>query len=115
MDINSSAPTLVNWSGVGFVHELVSITLNKNATSFGKNWVTVHANTTLTNAQELFYNITTADAVSRWNSTLQTSQGYVFIPFFGGIFVGTNFNILMEEGYEVSVNASYIWNQTEGA
>jgi len=55
-------------------------------------------------------NISNSDAVSKWNSSTQTSQGLVYIPAWG-IYVGTNFNLNMEEGYEVSVNQTTYWNQ----
>lgn len=107
VNINSSGPVSLNWSLVGIVYDPVNVTLIKNATSFGKNWIALPANTTLTLAQSIYGNITGADAVSRWNSTLQTSQGLIRNPLpFGPTFIGNNFNTILESGYEVSVNAS---------
>ena len=110
VNINSSAPSSVNWSGVGIVYNKSNINLVKNATSFGKNWLSMYANTSLISAQGLINNITNADAVSIWNETIQKSQGYVYVPAFG-IYVGTNFSIQLERGYEVSVNATTSWTQ----
>jgi hypothetical protein len=111
VDINSSAPSEVNWSGVGIVREPVSVDLIKNSTSFGKNWISMTASTTLTNAQSLFESISNADAVTRWNSATQESEGLIYLPLFGGIYIGENFNINMEEGYEVSVTGDESWGQ----
>jgi hypothetical protein len=110
--INTSLSQKVNWSGVGKIHEIQTISLTKNATSFGKNWIALQPNTTLTNAQGLIGSIPNADALSRWNCTSQYSEGLIPSPFpwLPG-FIGKNFQLNLEEGYEVSVTSSTTWQQ----
>ena len=112
VNINSSAPASVNWSGAGIVYNPVNVTLTNNATSFGLNWIAMYANTSLGNAAALLSNISDADAITRWNSTLQTSQGLVPSPFpwIPG-YIGTNFPVNIQNGYEVSVNQTTNWSQ----
>ncbi len=110
--VNSSAPSAITWSIVGIVYTPQTIGLVKNTTDFGKNWVSMYANTTIAGAAELFTNITNADAVSRWDSTAQTSEGLIPSPFpFGPTYIGTNFSLVLEDGYEVSVTANQDWLQ----
>jgi len=111
VNINSSAPSEVNWSGVGITHQKTILQLIKNSTSFGKNWIAIYGNTTLNNAQDLIKNITNADAVTNWNPESQTSEGYIKSPFPWIPYLGTNFNIEIEKGYEVSVNQTTSWEQ----
>ena len=111
VNINSSAPSSVNWSGVGVVYNKTTLTLFKNDTSFHKNWIAMHSNTTLNNAQNLIGNISNADAVTKWNSQSQRSEGLIYSPFPGVLYLGTNFNITMEVAYEVSVNETMSWEQ----
>ncbi len=111
VNINSSAPNEVNWSGVGFVNDAVNINLIKNSTNFGKNWIAMYANTSLSNAQDLIENITNADAVTNWDAQEQTSQGLISSPFSWAPYVGTNFNIEIEKAYEVSVTENETWEQ----
>jgi len=112
VNLNSSAPVWVNWSRVGLVVNPLDINLTKNVSSFGKNWVSMYANTTLNNGQEFLPNVTNADAVSAWNESNQTSVGVIYNPFpwIPGNFLG-NFSIEIEEGYEISVNTSGQWTQ----
>ena len=110
VNINGSAPAQVNWSGVGIVNNPIQINLIKNETSFGKNWISLYANTDLVSARNLSSNISNCDAVSKWNEATQTSQGLVYVPAFG-LYVGTNFELNLESGYEVSVNQSTSWTQ----
>jgi hypothetical protein len=109
VNVNSSAPSELNWSLAGIVYRPVDFPLIKNATDFGKNWISLWANTTLINANGLITNISNADAVSHWDSSGQTSEGYLEFPPFG--YIGTNFVLNMETGYEVSVTADENWTQ----
>jgi len=111
-NINGSAPSILNWSLVGIVYPPSSIELVKNATDFGKSWVAIYSNSTLNSATSLISNISNADAVSLWNATSQTSRGLIPSPFpFGPTYLGANFSIDIEKGYEVSVNTSSNWTQ----
>lgn len=110
LNINSSVPSLINWSLVGIVYSPVTINLIKNSTDFGKNWIAMYANTSLINANNLINNITNADAVTNWDNQLQKSKGYIYVPGWG-IYIGTNFNTEIEKGYEVSVTADTDWMQ----
>jgi len=109
VDTNVSSPSLVSWAIVGPVFERRNVTLvaNTSDTGFKLNWISIWANTSLTNAKALINNISTADAVTKWNETTQTSEGY--IQFRGGR--GRNFLINIYRGYEVSVNATVNWTQ----
>ena len=110
--VNSSQPVPINWSMVGIVYNKTIIELNKNSTDFGINWIAVYGNTTLRGASDLLTNISNSDAVSNWNSQAQTSQGLVPNPLpIGPAFLGTNFSIVMEKGYEISVTQNYNWTQ----
>jgi hypothetical protein len=111
VNLNISAPSRVNWSAVGIVYPPLTISLIKNSTSFAKNWISVYANTSLINARGLISNISNADAVSKWDETAQTSTGYIRGPFPWVPYLGTNFSIVIERGYEVSVNQSMAWTQ----
>ena len=112
VNINSTSPSEVNWSAVGFViTNKTDISLNKNETSFGKNWISVYSNTSLIKASDLLNNISNSDAITKWDSSLQRSYGLIPSPFAGVIYIGTNFSIELESGYEISVNQSNIWRQ----
>jgi len=111
VNVNDSAPSSINWSGVGIVYSSTNINLVKNSTSFGKNWISMSANTSLTNAQGLIQNISNADALTRWNSSSQKSSGLIPSPFPWAQYLGENFNLNVESGYEVSVTASGVWSQ----
>jgi len=112
VNINSTAPSAINWSGVGIVLNPVMINLIKyNSTYWGKNWVSICANTTLVGADQLLNNITYADAVTDWDENAQTSLGLIHSPFPWAQYLGTNFSILLEGGYEVSVNQTMPWQQ----
>ncbi len=83
-----------------------SIELIKLGGSTGKNWASVPIGTTLATASDMLSNIgSNANVVSRWNPLTQTSESLVRID--GGI--GTNFNIIPGEGYEVSVTTNITW------
>jgi len=111
ININDSAGTKVNWSMTGIVYGKVNITLRINTTSFHKNWIAMYANTTLVNASDLLTSISTADAVTMWNATSQTSIGLIPSPFPWISYLGTNFIIKPELGYEVSVTQPTNWTQ----
>ena len=109
---NTSGPTAFNWSVVGRVEDPVNVTLIKNVTSFGKNWASMYANMTMVDAHDLITSIPYADAVTYWNETSQTSMGYIKSPFpWPPQYIGQNFSMAIEYGYEISVNASYNWTQ----
>jgi hypothetical protein len=112
VNVNSSAPSAMNWSGVGIVLDSVIINLTKyNSTWWGKNWISMYANTTLNGAADLLENVSYADAVSRWDETSQKSQGIIHSPFPWANYLGTNFSLEIEEGYEISVNQTMLWQQ----
>ncbi|MBD3253417.1 hypothetical protein GF386_06800 [Candidatus Pacearchaeota archaeon] len=111
VNLNGSAPSEVNWSGVGIVYDKANVSLIKNLTDFGKNWISVYCNTSLNSAIGLLNNISKADAVTRWDSSAQTSRGLIHSPFPWADYLGTNFSMIMEEGYEVSVNQTMFWKQ----
>ncbi|MGV8152580.1 MAG: hypothetical protein ACP5OG_05855 [Candidatus Nanoarchaeia archaeon] len=109
--INNSAPSEINWSGVGIVYDKTSIYLIKNLSSYGKNWIGMYANTSYTKALDIMSDISFADASTRWDAASQKSQGYIKSPYPWVPYIGNNFNIKIEEGYEVSVTQSQTWNQ----
>jgi hypothetical protein len=90
----------------------VNVTLTTNITGFRKNWIAMYANTTLANASDLLTNISTADAVTMWNATTQESIGLIPSPFPWVPYLGTNFIIKPELGYEVSVTQPINWTQS---
>ncbi len=110
--IDTGEPSPVQWSGVGIVYEATSVPLEVNSSDFAKNWIAMYADTSLTNAQDLIQDIPNADAVTQWDSSVQTTKG--LIPSFlqPGEFIGQNFNINIEEGYETSVTSSGSWSQS---
>jgi hypothetical protein len=108
VNINSSAPSEINWSTVGIVLPPLTISLNKNSSDFAKNWVAMQANTTLNTATDLHSSVINADTVSDWNESTQKSEGLAVI---GPIPFGTNFDINIEGGYEVSITANEDWTQ----
>jgi hypothetical protein len=110
VNLNSSSPTKINWSYVGILQNSSTITLTKNLTSSGKNWVGMYGNSTINDAIALIQNISNADAVSKWNASSQTSVGVIPNPFpwIPTNYLG-NFSIVLEEGLEVSVNESVNW------
>jgi len=78
-------------------------TLIKKPDSTGKNWISIPLNTTITNASSLMAAIgPNCDAVNRWNPYTQQSEGWISLG--GGM--GTNFDIVPGEGYEVSVTTN---------
>jgi hypothetical protein len=112
--INSSGPLSINWSMVGQVFSPISIDLVKNDTNYGKNWISLYANTSLYNANSLINSISFAESVTNWDEVVQTSRGYIatsspfpWIP----PYIGNNFILEIEKSYEVSVNQSSSWLQ----
>ena len=56
-----------------------------------------------------------ADAINKWNNSRQASEGYLstsspypWIP----PYIGKNFQITIEEGYEVSAKQDAVWIQS---
>jgi len=115
VSLNVSESSEVNWSGVGVVYDPIQIPLvyDETGTRMNKNWISMTAGTTMTNVQELTASLLGEDAITRWNPEFQTSEGYLGEVCFGlnCIIIGTNFNITMEEGYEVSVTQDSAWTQ----
>ena len=111
VNINSSAPLQVNTSIVGKVYNITTISLIKNSTNFGKNWVPIYANTTLNSTMNLIINVSNADAVTYWDSSNQKSVGLVKSNFPGIPYIGINSTIEIENSYEVSVTQSSNWTQ----
>ena len=109
--LNLTSPIFTNWSTVGILKENVTVPLTKNLTSFGKNWVSMYCNSSLKNANGLLYSVSYADAVTNWDSNLQTSQGYVKLPPPYPP-IGTNFVLEPEKGYEISVKQDSTYNQS---
>jgi len=117
VNVNSSASQRINWSGVGIVKDPVQVELKLNQSSFHKNWISMYANTSLSDGLELIKNISNAESVSSWNSTSQSSRGIIpapswlkkrgidYIAYKGG------FNVTPEKGYEVSVTQNTNWTQ----
>ena len=84
----------------------LDFTLIKKPGSTGKNWVSIPLNTEITNASGLMQAIgLNCDAVNRWDPYTQQSEGWISLG--GGM--GTNFNIVTGEGYEVSVTTNTTW------
>ncbi|RMF55885.1 hypothetical protein D6745_00905 [Candidatus Woesearchaeota archaeon] len=109
VNINGSGPLLINWTLTGTVIDSVSIPLSKVEGGRGLNWIAVAPNTTLTNAQSLITNITNATTLSRWNNSLQRTEGRIKI---GHRYIGRNFQIDAFEGYVVNVKSNSTWEQT---
>ena len=87
----------------------IDYTLIKKPDSTGKNWISIPIDTTITNASSLMAEIgPNCDAVNRWNATTQQPEGWISQG--GGM--GTNFDIVRGEGYEISVTANTTFNQT---
>jgi hypothetical protein len=87
----------------------IDYTLIKKPDSTGKNWISIPIDTTITNASSLMAAIgSNCDAVNRWNATTQQPEGWISQG--GGM--GTNFDIVRGEGYEISVTANTTFNQT---
>ncbi len=114
MNLNLTSPIFTNWSLVGAVKSPVEVDLIKNSTSFGKNWVSLYYNSSKTNAYNLISSVSYSDAVTNWNSFNQTSQGYIStgspVPWIPP-YIGTNFIIEPEKGYEVSVTQNSLYTQ----
>ena len=111
-NLNSSVSDPINWSLAGIVYNPTTVNLVKNLTDFGKNWISLYANTSLGNAQSILENISNSDATTNWDEAGQTSQGLIPNPLpVGPPYLGTNFNTEIEKGYEVSVTQDTNWTQ----
>ena len=115
VNLNLTSPEFTNWSLVGRVNSPISVDLIKNSTSFGKNWISLYYNSSLNNALGLVSSVSYSDAVTDWDGFNQTSQGYIstgspfpWIP----PYIGINFPLEPEKGYEVSVNQSSTYDQS---
>jgi len=75
VNLNTTSPTEINWSYVGFLRNATTVNLYLNASSFRKNWIGPPANTSHTTGVELIQNITNADALNYWDEELQSSGG----------------------------------------
>ena len=69
------------------------------------------ANTTLIDALSLIGNVTKADMVTDWNERDQTTNGLINLTVPWSPYIGINFSIQIEQGYEVSVTAAGTWDQ----
>jgi hypothetical protein len=99
-----TANTTFNLTGVPA--SIDQINLIKKTDSTGRNWIGLPYETTLTNASSLMAAIgPNCEAISRWDPYAQTSEGWVSL--FGGM--GTNFDIVQGEGYEIWVTANTTW------
>lgn len=109
VDLNSSGPSQVNWSGIGKVYSHASVNLISNDPSFLKseNWISLPADTTLVDARDLMDSVGNTEYVARWNSQDQTSEALLSVmpPFIRG------FNLNWGEGYAVSMTANSTWVQ----
>ena len=111
VNINSSAPSEINWSGVGIVNSKATINLVKPGSLFGKNWISIYANTSLINARNILDNIPNSDATTNWREDLQTSEGLIKTGWSWMPYLGTNFVLEMEKGYEVLITQNTTWEQ----
>ena len=114
--VNESGNSSINWSGVGIVNDAVSINLvyDETGTRYNKNWVSIYAGTTLKDANDFVSSVLGDDAITRWNAKTQSSEGLLgeaCFPWGLCIPIGKNFNVNMEEGYEISVTQDSIWVQ----
>jgi hypothetical protein len=104
-EVSVTANTTFNLTGEPV--DLGPIDLVKKAGSTGKNWVGSPYDTTMTNAASLMAAIgANCDAVNRWNPEEQKAEGWLSIG------LGTNFDIVAGEGYEVSVTTNTTWTPT---
>ncbi|MFC1786966.1 NosD domain-containing protein, partial [Halobacteriota archaeon] len=113
LDVDGLGDTTYNISGGTNKDYLPLVNLEynliKKSGSTGKNWISIPITTTITNASSLMELIgPNCDAINRWNPVTQNSEGW--ISLFGGM--GTNFDIVPGEGYEVSVTANTTFSVT---
>ena len=106
LETNLTAPSSVSWAVAGTLYDKQNVSLQAPSGLFHLNLIGLCGNTTLVNANSLLNNITTADAISVWNESRQTTEGY--IQFRGGR--GNNFPISLYKGYFVSVTANTNWS-----
>jgi hypothetical protein len=117
VEIDTSGSSEVNWSGVGFVYEPLSIDVGYNNPLLLKNkkWISLYSGTNLIDAEDLFESMVNIDAVTNWREDLQTSEGMIeaCLPWSPStcFMVGENFNLEVEKGYEVSSTAVGTWIQ----
>ncbi|ODS36704.1 hypothetical protein BEH94_10540 [Candidatus Altiarchaeales archaeon WOR_SM1_SCG] len=107
--ISVSANT--TWTLTGTVPENIStITLTKKPGSTGVNWIGLPLITSITTAQEMANSIgDTFETATRLNAPTQTTEGLVKLPPPLTGFSGSNFNILISEGYSISVSENTTW------
>jgi hypothetical protein len=75
---------------------------------FGKNLISLILDPVFSSASELMEDVgLNCTAVNRWNSEVQTSEGWIRINETYGF--GNNFSIELGEGYEVVVNKNVSW------
>jgi len=110
VNLNLTSPSFTNWSLIGLVNSKENVSLIKNSTSFGKNWISLYYNTSFDKAEDLIYAVSYLDAVTNWDEFNQISQGYIPSPVPWIPYIGTNFILEPEKGYEFSVtqNSTYI-------
>jgi len=114
VNLNTSSPVFTNWSLVGKLKDKSNVSLITNLTSstqLSKNWISIFANSSLTNAHSLITSIPYADASTNWDEFNQISEGYIAnIPSFPP-YIGINFVLEPEKGYEVSVTQNSLYTQ----
>ncbi|MDD5447405.1 MAG: NosD domain-containing protein, partial [Methanocellales archaeon] len=94
---------------VGVAEVTIQYDLVKKPGSTGKNWISIPLETDITTASQLMAAIgSNCDAVNRWNPVTQKPEGW--ISLLGGM--GTNFDIVPGEAYEISVTANTTFSLT---
>ena len=93
---------------MGKALETDTIELYKKPGGTGKNWIALPPCCPLSSASELMDDIGQAPTVectvvNRWNSETQESEGWLDIG------MGTNFDLVLGEGYEVWVSENTSW------
>ena len=84
-------------------------TFTKKQGSTGKNWISLPLVSSITKASELSAALgPNVDTISRWNSQLQQSEGWINV--WGG--VGTDFTVKRGEFYEVHIKETTNWTLT---
>jgi hypothetical protein len=107
VNIGGSSALMTNWTTAGEVIEATSVDLYQIGGTFSRNWISLPANTTLSDAQDVIDSMSTVTQVRQWDESSQSTQAR--INFRGGI--GQNFNIDPYKGYEVLASTNFTWNQ----